>query len=145
MRAWQVYERGAAVGRDPDVVIVKDGICWPALFVPVLWGLFRQQWLFVLAVLAAMVAVTLGGAVAGVDPLVEAALTLVVNVAAALFANDWRAWRLEAADYRLVGVIGAKSHELAERRWFTEFASAPKPPPLRSRSRTPWLPMLGEA
>lgn len=143
MRAWQVFERAVPVGHDPDVVLVKDGICWPALFVPLLWGLIRQQWLFVLAVLLAAAAITLGGPAIGAGPAVEAVLGLGLNIAAALFANDWRAWRLEAAGYRLVAVLGARNQATAERRWFTDFATMPKPAP--ARPRTPWLPLLGEA
>ena len=143
MHAWQLLRRPALPGRDPDMVLVKDGFCWPALFVPVLWGLFRQQWLFVLALLAASLALVLLGAFGGLDPATEAGLTVVLNLAAALFANDWRAWRLEAAGYRLVAVIGARNHAAAERRWFTEFAAEAALPP-RPGPRNPWLPLLGE-
>ncbi|MEQ9640746.1 MAG: DUF2628 domain-containing protein [Alphaproteobacteria bacterium] len=142
MRAWQVLRRPAMPGRDPDVVLVKDGVCWPALFVPVLWGLFRQQWLFVLAFLALSLTLV-AAAVLGLDPLTEAALTVLANVAAALFANDWRTWRLEAQGYRLVAVIGARSHDEAERRWFLELAEEAVPP--AGPVRKPWLPMLDGA
>ena len=124
-RAWQVLQRPAMPGRDPDVVLVKDGICWPALFVPVLWGLYRQQWLFVLAVLGVSLLLLIA-ALLGLDPVTEGALTLLVNVAAALFANDWRTWRLEA-----------------ERRWFLELADEAAVP--ANQPRKPWLPLLDGA
>ena len=141
-RAWQVLQRPAMPGRDPDVVLVKDGICWPALFVPVLWGLYRQQWLFVLAVLGVSLLLLIA-ALLGLDPVTEGALTLLVNVAAALFANDWRTWRLEAEGYRLIAVIGARSHEEAERRWFLELADEAAVP--ANQPRKPWLPLLDGA
>ena len=34
-------------------VFVKDGFCWPALFIPELWLLFRRMWLVFVLYLAA--------------------------------------------------------------------------------------------
>jgi hypothetical protein len=146
-RGWLVLQRPSLPGADPDIVFVKAGICWPALFIPVIWGLFRRQWTAVGLYL--LLALLLGGAarLSGLDGLTEAALAGLLNLAAALFGNDWRAWRLQAADgYRLVGVVGARNLATAERRWFTELAPAAAVP--AGRRAAPgagsWPPLLGE-
>jgi len=115
-RSWAVLARPAAAGDDPDLVLVKDGFCWPALFLPVPWLLWRRQWLGLIAYLASAAALALAVRLAGMDDAGAAAAAALFALLVAEVANDWRCWRLEAAGYRLRGVVAADGLEAAERR-----------------------------
>jgi len=109
---------GGAEAMDPDVVLIKEGFCWPALFMPVLWLLYRGQFWGLLAYLVVsgiLSAVTYG---AGLDYITVSLLTVVLSLAVAAQANDWRRWRLAAGGYELVSVVAAGSLREAEAIFF---------------------------
>ena len=74
-------------------VFIKEGFCWPALVVPLLWILYRRLWLVLLGYLVASLglgrlSVELGDALGG----------LIIVLASLLFAceaNGLRRWTLE--------------------------------------------------
>ncbi|MBN9011101.1 MAG: DUF2628 domain-containing protein, partial [Rhizobiales bacterium] len=77
----------------PDPIrlaFIKEGFCWPALFVPVLWMILRRMWI----VLALYVAVALGiGALDGhVPPAIPVAVILLGWIWFAIEANGLRRW-----------------------------------------------------
>ena len=77
---------------------VKDGFCWPALFIPALWLLWRRLWLVLIAYL---VAVTVIGAVQIIAG--EGAATIILIAFAFLFAaeaNNVRCWSLRRRGWR---------------------------------------------
>ncbi len=122
--------RTDASGRsDPlGVVFVKEGIAWPALFVPLLWLLYHRMWLELVGFLVLGIAIGVAGEVAGgpVPPL--AALTLQVLVA--LEGNQLRRARLYRRGYDLVGVAAGRNLEEAEIRFFVRReATSTRPPP----------------
>ena len=53
---------GAAEPDPLRFVFVKDGFCWPALFIPELWLLFRRMWLVLVVYVALSVVVSIVGA-----------------------------------------------------------------------------------
>ncbi|MDP7549287.1 MAG: DUF2628 domain-containing protein [Alphaproteobacteria bacterium] len=103
---------------DPDVVFIKEGFCWPALFVPLLWLLYRRQLWGLLAYLGLsgiLSALTWG---VGMDNITALALSVVLSLAVAAQANDWRRWRLGARGYQLAAVVAAGSLQQAEAIFF---------------------------
>ncbi|WP_349358821.1 DUF2628 domain-containing protein [Stappia sp.] len=103
-------------------VFIKEGFCWPALFVAIPWMLVHRLWLVLLVYLVVGLlleasAQALGGAVPGV---VAAAFSLLV----ALEANELRRWTLERRGWRLAGVVEGATRIDAERRFFAGFAAA---------------------
>ena len=51
-----------SAGRRPDdptaFVAIKDGFCWPALFIPLVWTVYRRLWVVLcLAILGLVIAV----------------------------------------------------------------------------------------
>ena len=42
MLLYTLHERPVTGGEDRDVVLVKEGFCWPAFALPPLWGLYRR-------------------------------------------------------------------------------------------------------
>jgi hypothetical protein len=122
MALYTVYapppEAGATAPDPLRFVFVKDGFCWPALFVPELWLLFRRMWLVFLVYLAASAAVSIVGAQAG-GPLPWAVLIL-MHLLFALEANALRRWKLSSAGYTFVGVANGRRSE-AEIRFFSQW------------------------
>ena len=115
-----------AIGASPDpaaIVFVKEGFCWPALFIPELWLIFRRLWI----VLVLYVAVVVGMAFASEvieEPLPAIALIL-LRLYFALEANGLRRWTLERRSYSLLGVVEGRNLEEAERRFFEEWSAHP--------------------
>ena len=114
-------------------VFVKDGFCWPALFIPELWLLFRRMWLVFVVYLAASLAISIVGTkVGGSLPYVALAL---MHLLFALEANALRRWKLSGLGYDFVGVAEGKRAE-AELRFFSQW-QPPAPPPAASASAPP--------
>ncbi|MBC8241604.1 MAG: DUF2628 domain-containing protein [Alphaproteobacteria bacterium] len=109
---------GGGEALDPDVVLIKEGFCWPALFAPLLWLLYRRQFWGLLAylVLSAILSAVFYGV--GLDYITVSLLILMLSLAVAAQANDWRRWRLGAGGYNLVSVVAAGSLREAETIFF---------------------------
>ncbi len=99
-------------------VFVKDGFCWPALFVPELWLLFRRMWLVFLLYLAASLAISVIGTRVG-GPLPWVTLVL-MHLLFALEGNALRRWKLSGVGYDFIGVAEGKRQE-AELRFFSQW------------------------
>ena len=122
-------ETGSA-GPDPDsFVFVKEGFCWPALYITAIWLLWRRMWLvFILYLVAAAAVLWFAGTMA---PPVAWLTVLLSGFLVALEANNLRRWTLERRGYRFVGVASGDSRSDAEFRFFAGFAGAgPERPPV---------------
>ncbi|HZP20800.1 MAG TPA: DUF2628 domain-containing protein [Bauldia sp.] len=109
--------RGTEARPDPlRLVFVKEGFCWPALFLPGPWLVFRRMWL----VLALYVAVLVLLAVASRNIGGEIPLTIwvLLRLLFALEGNGLRRWTLEGAGYRLIGIASGGRLVEAELRYF---------------------------
>ncbi len=112
------HQSGGEGGMDPDVVLIKEGFCWPALFMPVLWLLYRRQFWGLVAYLGLsgiLSALTWG---VGMDNITALLLSVVLSLVVAAQANDWRRWRLGAKGYKLASVVAAGSLHQAEAIFF---------------------------
>jgi len=123
-------------GPDPDgFVFVKEGFCWPALYVTTAWLVWRRMWLGLLGYLtAAFVIVSLVGWIDG--PIVWLIHTL-FGCLVALEANNLRRWTLERRGYRLIGVASGANLREAEFRFFVSW----RPPPTHQPSPEPPAPV----
>lgn len=135
-----LYTVHAPAGRQPsaetagDVRFVKEGYCWPALFIPFVWLLWHRMWLVFAGYLLAIVLIQL------LDILVDPGVAFVVAVAFSLWfaleANGFRRWSLERRGLPMVAVVEGADAEAAERRFFDAWlrpavsgAGEPPPPP----------------
>lgn len=124
MTLFTVYARRAPPQADPlEIVFVKEGFCWPALFFPIPWLIFRKMgWALILYLLVLVGAALLekylpsGGAVPGIF--------LLFSLLFALEANQLRADALLHSGYRMVGLAEGADLVEAELRFFSSF-----PPP----------------
>ncbi len=120
--------RSGAAAPDPmDYVFVKEGFCWPALFVPVLWLLFRRMWLVLVIYLVAVLALAAAER-AGGGPLPDVA-TVLGWLWLALEGNQLRRWSLRRRGYRLVDVVEGGRLAAAESRYFHDWPEATETPP----------------
>lgn len=137
MKLFSVYGPPAAsdaYGSD-DVVFVKDGFSWPALFVPLLWLLYHRMWIEFLIVLALVLLIEAGLTALGIGEPGMAWAGLAFNVVFAFEANDVRRARLARKGWRDLGPVMGRSLPEAEHAFFTEWLGrtgegpvAPLPP-----------------
>lgn len=137
MRFYTVHLRPARPAEDPDVVLVKEGFSWPALFVPVLWAAWHFLWLGLVLYLVVGFALAAAATVLELGDEAELLLALAYAVLVAAHANDWRRRSLARQGYRFDAVVAARNRAEAEQRYF-----AGRPPPWPS---TPAMPLAGFA
>jgi len=124
MRLYTVHQNpDPLAGADLD--FVKEGFCWPALFVPLLWSLWHRLWLVALLVLVGGGVVDALALWLGWSDAMITALTLAVAVLYAAEANDLRRWTLRRRGWREVAVASGRTLAEAEQRFFTRHAVTP--------------------
>ena len=109
-------------GLDPDrdIMLVKEGFCWPALLFSVLWALWCRLWWVALGFL--VIEMVLSGAMAllGLDPVSEVAISVGFAVIVGFVANDLRRWTLRRQGFVEVAVVTADDRDSAERRYYDQ-------------------------
>ncbi len=150
MRIYTVHLRRPADAlsiEDRDLVLIKEGFCWPAFFLSLLWALRHRLWWGVLGLIAINVigAVVVFGA--GLGPAGEGLISLGIAVIIGQTANDLRRWTLGRSGFGALGVVIAESRLAAERRFLegnpglTALLSAtPPPPPASPAMPSPAMP-----
>jgi hypothetical protein len=105
-----------------NIVFVKDGFCWPGLFFPAFWLLFRGMWLVLLAYVAVTGIIVLGADAVGLSEGATAVLGAGVNVLMGFEGNDLRRWTLHRRGLRMVGIVTGRRLADAERRFLESLA-----------------------
>ena len=98
------------------IAFVKDGFCWPALFLPLLWALYHGLWLVLFGYIAV---------IAGIEVLAytidERAGVIAMVLFALLFAfeaNFLRRWTLRRKGWRIADIVVGTRRDDYERRFF---------------------------
>jgi len=97
---------------------VKDGFCWPALFIPILWLLWHRLWLVLVGYVAAVSAIGAVQVIAG-----EGAATILLIAFAFYFAaeaNNARRWSLNRRGWMPAGEAFGRDRGEAELRYFID-------------------------
>lgn len=119
MRLYTVHLKDAPAGPaggPPAFELVKDGFCWAAFFLPLLWAVWRGQWTGLLLYLICILATSTLTVMAAPGEAVEIALGLGLALLVGFSANDWRRWRLRKQGYRNIGAVAAADAEEAALR-----------------------------
>ena len=132
MRVYTVHEppgEPSPEARAERTAFVKEGFCWPALFIAPVWLLYRRMgWGFlgylVLSLLVGALAVRLP---AGAGT----AVSLLFALWFALEANSLRRWSLARRNWRMVGVAAGRTRDEAERAFFLRREGAAQKAPAR--------------
>ncbi len=129
MRVYTVHEPPGELtpeARAERAAFVKEGFCWPALFIAPIWLLYhRMAWGF----LGYLVLSLLVGALAARLPAgAGTALSLLFAVWFALEANALRRWSLARGGWRMVGVAAGRTQDEAECVFYRRRDTAPRTP-----------------
>lgn len=117
MRVYTVHLRRHGLDAERDLVLVKEGFCWPAFIAGVLWALWHRLWLLALALVVAAGAINGIVYLLGADPFTGGVLSFALAVAVGWIANDMRRRGLEGKGFAFVGVVTAGNDDDAVRRF----------------------------
>ena len=105
-----------------DIVLVKEGFCWPAFLFDFFWALYHRTWSAFLVLAAALcVFEGIGYWQLGSTPV----LLLVLfgwRILVGFHGNDWRRTVLERRGFRMSGVVTGADDLSAARRFFDRVA-----------------------
>ncbi len=110
-------------GMAQDVVLVKDGFNWLALFFPTLWFLAKKMWLvfaIYLAIQAFIVALVFG---ANMPTEILTITKFTGNVILGFEGNTIHRWSLNRSRYRERLTVAARDMIAAEHRFFSSITS----------------------
>lgn len=117
MRLYTVHVRRHGPDADSDLVLIKEGFCWPAFFLGPLWALWHRLWLAALVLLVANLALIGVGMLLRLDGLSQGAVSVGFAAIVGFVANDLRRRRLERRHFTLAAVVSAAGREAAEWRF----------------------------
>jgi len=115
MRIYTVHYRSDAAGG--DIVLVKEGFCWPAFLFGPLWALARGLWGVALGLLVLALAAVLAGPLLPLGTVAWTATAAGAALAVGHTANDLRRWTLERRGYSEEGVVMGGREDAALRRF----------------------------
>lgn len=126
MRLWTFHlPADAAPAQAAErAVVVKDGIAWLALLLPLPWLLYNRLWLASVAYLVLTVVLAFVGELLPIGEIGGMVLALLLNWWVALSGNDLRRGKLDKRGFRHAGSVAAKTREEAEIRFFAGYAAA---------------------
>ena len=110
------------------VVFIREGFCWPAFLVPLVWALWHRLWLVAAGLVAAGAALNAALDLYGLGETVKVLCGLGLFVVIGFEANDLRRWTLARRSWRLLGLVAGRTIGEAEHRFFA--APPRQPPPL---------------
>ena len=117
MRLYTVHVRRHGPDSDGDLVLIKEGICWPAFFLGPLWALWHRLWLAALVLLIAYLGLSGSALLLRLDGLSQGAVSVGVAAIVGFVANDLRRRWLERRHFTLAAVVSAAGREAAEWRF----------------------------
>jgi len=110
-------------GLAQDVVLVKDGFNWSALFLPTVWFLAKKMWL-VFAIYLVIQALLLVIVFWGELPSDVLTITKITgNLILGFEGNNLQRWSLARARYKERETVAARDIVAAEHRFFSQLTS----------------------
>lgn len=148
MNSYTVHLNPAATTETRQVVFVKDGFVWLALFAPIVWMLYHRMWKVLTAYIVLLLALTFGLGFLSFSQIEVAIVVNGFNILVALQAGDLRAWDLNNSGYETKAVVAAANEEEAEIRFFSDWQGplpVPPEPTPRLRSKGPIWPLASKS
>ncbi len=129
--AFTVHMPPPAPGHDPDLGLqfVADRFHWSAFLLPWVYFLWHFMWLTAFVYIAVFVALVAVLMALGLAPAASFGIVFLFSLLVGLEAPQLRRRSLARRGYHQAAVVVAETREAAERRYFTERASAMAPPP----------------
>lgn len=112
-----------------EAAVIREGICWPAVFFGPLWALRHGLWFVAAGLAAALIGLGLAGSLLRPDPATAAAALIGFMLLVGWAANDWRRGALEDRGWRMAGLAAADGPDAALFRYLeTHPADVAVPP-----------------
>ncbi|MGQ0662632.1 MAG: DUF2628 domain-containing protein [Pseudomonadota bacterium] len=124
-RVFTVHHRPGGPEAWREAVFVKEGFCWPAALLSLLWALHQRLWFAALGIAASAIGLALMADAAGLDAASEATLGFAWALLIGYEANDWRRRALNRRGFLEAGVVAAPDLAEAERRFFARPPARP--------------------
>ncbi|MAI11779.1 MAG: hypothetical protein CBD27_07125 [Rhodospirillaceae bacterium TMED167] len=100
-----------------DMVPIKEGFCWPALFFSLFWSLWHRLWLVALGLIATNLAASVLVFQSGANQAVSIIISFGIASLLGFMGNDLRRAKLEWRGFRERGIVLARTAESAVRRY----------------------------
>ena len=120
MGIYTVHLRRQGLDPDRDLVLVKEGFCWPAFFFAILWALWLRLWRVALILIAAEVVLGVAMVLAGADSVTQGIGSAGLAAIIGFLANDLRRGTLGRRGFVQVGVVCGGDRETAAHRFLHE-------------------------
>ncbi|MBO6900984.1 MAG: DUF2628 domain-containing protein [Rhizobiaceae bacterium] len=102
---------------DGETRFVRDGFSFVALILPFIWLLWHRMWVEALLVFAVVMALGVGGELAGLQD-VAMGLSLLISIYVALEGASLRVAALRRQGWREAGIVEASNEDEAMLRYF---------------------------
>ena len=103
---------------DPEILVIREGFCWPAFAFGPLWALRHRLWAPFAALCATLAALLAADWFLRSDGVVLAAAAAAVVLLAGFGGNDWRRAAAELRGWRMAGLAAAPDRDGALQRYF---------------------------
>lgn len=113
MNVYTVHIRRHGLDPDKDIVLVKEGFCWPALFFSGLWALWHKMWLPALAIIFLSAGLGFATQLIGLDATTQSLIGGGASVLIAMLANDIRRHMLDRWGFAEAGVVCGGTRDAA--------------------------------
>ena len=104
--------------RLPEILVIREGFCWPALVFGPLWALRHRLWAAFAMLCATIAALLAADWFLRPDGVTRAAAAAAVVLFAGFAGNDWRRAAAELRGWRMAGLAAAPDRDSALRRYF---------------------------
>ena len=117
MKIYTVHRRHGGGDPDRNLVLVKEGFCWPAFLFGGFWALWHRMWLIGFAWIGIEVWLEVLPVLLPIDPTAHAIAMTGLHVAIATLANDIRRWNLTHRRFDEAAVVTGADLAAAETRY----------------------------
>ena len=113
--------------RTGSTVIVKEGYCWSAMVFSAFWAIWHRMWIVAILLLAGLLLVRFLALQLDLGENLQSLVSMAVAFILGNEAEHLRAWSLERAGYREIGVVEAHNLDEAELKYFLANRQPPGP------------------
>lgn len=145
MQSYTVHEAphpaADRIDRAENLVFIKDGFSWSAMFFTPIWLLLQRLWWAFLAYVIVMVALQVAANAMGAEGRWLSLIGLGISILFGFEAGTLRRWALSRRGWQMVGTASGRSLDDCERRFFEQWLPsqpilAPMAAGMRSSSST---------
>jgi Protein of unknown function (DUF2628) len=122
--AWWTAHKRPEKGAD-DVVLLREGFSWWALFFPLPWLVIKGMWIVLLIALGVQFAIWGVAEALHLSDAIRLILSLSINLVLAFEGNRLLRWTYERRGFEELGLVHGDDLDEAEYRFFTEIGMPP--------------------